>query len=210
MPRWGPVGEISCQWAVASEKCHSHHRYPLTHMVTKRFTVSSGASSIDLDATFTSQIPNKIVIGMVQYHAFTGTKSLNSFNFVHFKLISTHLVVDRKQWPTQGMNWDFENNLFVDLYQPLFEVVGPYPHDWDSSVTCHQFKGGSTFLTYDLTVDGSVDGLDHICPHRIGTVWGNFRFKEALTHTVTFMVLEQFDNTFVIDRNSPVLFDYTA
>ena len=136
-------------------------RYPVTHVVTKHFTVGSGASSVDLDAMFTGQIPNKIVLGMVRNDAFTGNRSLNPYNFQHFKLTSAHLVVDGKQLPSQGMNCDFENGLFADLYRQLFEVVGPYPHDWDNSVTSHQFKGGSTFLAYDLTPDGSGDGVDH-------------------------------------------------
>ena len=185
-------------------------RYPVTHVVTKHFTVGSGASSVDLDAMFTGQIPNKIVLGMVRNDAFTGNRSLNPYNFQHFKLTSAHLVVDGKQLPSQGMNCDFENGLFADLYRQLFEVVGPYPHDWDNSVTSHQFKGGSTFLAYDLTPDGSGDGVDHVSPRRNGTVKGSFRFKDALTHTVTIIVLGQFDNTVVIDRNRAVIFDYTA
>ena len=91
-------------------------RYPVTHVVTKHFTVGSGASSVDLDAMFTGQIPNKIVLGMVRNDAFTGNRSLNPYNFQHFKLTSAHLVVDGKQLPSQGMNCDFENGLFADLH----------------------------------------------------------------------------------------------
>ena len=74
----------------------------LMHEVTKHFTVSSGANSIDLDAMFTRKIPNKIAIGMVRNDVFTGTKSLNPFNFQHLKLTSTHLVVYRNQMPSPG------------------------------------------------------------------------------------------------------------
>ena len=185
-------------------------RYPVTHVVTKHFTVASGASSVDLDAVFTGQIPNKIVMGMIRNDAFTGTLNLNPFHFQHFKLTSAHLVVDGKQLPSQSMHCDFENDLFTDLYHQLFEVVGPYPHDWANSVTSHQFKGGSAFLAYDLSPDGSSDGVDHVSPRRNGTVKASFRFKEALPHTVTIIVLGQFDNTVVIDRNRAVIFDYTA
>ena len=108
------------------------------------------------------------------------------------------------------MHCDFDNDFFTDLSRQLFEVVGLYPHDWNNSVTNHQFKVGSCFLAFDLAADGSGYGVDHVCPRHNGTVKASFRFKDAHSHTVTIIVLGQFNNIVVIDRNTAVIFDYTA
>ena len=79
-----------------------------------------------------------------------------------------------------------------------------------SPATSSQFKGEIAFLAYNLTPDGMGDGVDHVCPRINGKVKASFRFKDALPHTVTIIVLGQFDNTVVIDQNRAVIFDYTA
>jgi hypothetical protein len=185
-------------------------RYPLTHVVTRHFAIPSGVSSIDLDALFTGQIPNKIIMGFVTNAAFNGTYSLNPFRFQHFGLNSAYLIVDGRQVPSHGMQCDFSRGLYGDLYHYLVRVTGPYPHNGGSALSTDQFQGGSTLLAYDLTADQSGDGVDYVGPRRTGTVRASLRFATPLAQTVTVVVLGQFDNTIVIDRHRSVVYDYTT
>ena len=61
-------------------------RYPLAHVVTRHFTLAAGASTADIDALFTGQIPTKVIIGLVNNEAFVGSWTKSPFNFVHMDL----------------------------------------------------------------------------------------------------------------------------
>jgi hypothetical protein len=185
-------------------------RYPITHVVTKNFTVSSGTSSVQLESVFSGQIPNKIVMGLVRNDAFNGAYKLNPFNFQHFNLTAASLIVDGRQVPSQGLRCDFKHKLYADAYHQLFTVVGPYPYNWSNKLTPAHFEGGCALLVFDLTPDGSGDGVDYTCPRRNGTVKASLRFADPLPHTISVIVLGQFDNTVVIDRNRAVIVDYTG
>ena len=56
-------------------------KYPITHAVTRHFTISSGTSTADLEALFMGQIPNKVVLGMISNGAFSGDWKKNPYRF---------------------------------------------------------------------------------------------------------------------------------
>ena len=56
-------------------------KYPLAHVVTRHFTLAAGASTADVDALFTGQIPTKVIFGLVNNEAFVGSWTKSPFNF---------------------------------------------------------------------------------------------------------------------------------
>ena len=78
-------------------------KYQLAHVVTRRFTLAAGASTADMDALLTRQIPTKIFIGLVNNEAFYGSWSKSPFNFAHMDLNQACLVVDG--WPLLAQPW---------------------------------------------------------------------------------------------------------
>ena len=55
-------------------------------MVTRHFTLAAGATTADVDALFTWQIPTKVIIGLVSSEAFAGAWQKNHFNYAHIDL----------------------------------------------------------------------------------------------------------------------------
>ena len=76
-------------------------KYPLAHVVTRPFTLAAGASTADVDALFTRQIPTKVIIGLVNNEAFVGSWTKSPFNFAHMNLNQACLVVDGRPLPDQ-------------------------------------------------------------------------------------------------------------
>ena len=184
--------------------------YPVTHVVTKHFTLATGSSTIELDSLFVGQIPNKIVLGMVRNDAFSGSYSKNPYNFQHFDLSFVDLNVEGKQIPNQGLNANFEQGQHVDCYFQMAKACGVYPANWSNHVTTAQYIGGCTLFCFDLTPDDGGDGVAYVTPRRYGTVRANLRFHKPLPTTVTLIVFAQYDNMVMIDRNRTVTFDYTV
>ena len=183
-------------------------RYPLTHVVTKNFTVAQGTSSIDIDSLFTGQIPNKVVLGMVANEAFNGAYDKSPFNFKHYNLISACLIVDGKQIPTKGMIFDFDQGVFLDGYIAMLQCSGSYPSNFSNGISSKYYTQGNTLLCFDLSPDLNGSAVDHVTARRNGTVKASLRFKNALPETVTLVAYAQYDNMLMIDRNRSVLYDY--
>ena len=184
--------------------------YPVTHVVVKNFTLSSGISTAEIDSLFVGQIPNKIFLFMVENEAYSGKYDKNPFNFQHFGLRSCSLSVEGKQLPQNGINVDVDNNEWIEAYYSYVKNCGLYPYDWGNGVTRSQYLGGCFIMAYDLTPDDAGDGVAYLTPRRFGTVRANLRFKTGLSKTVTLLAFATFDNTITIDANRAVTFDYTV
>ena len=184
-------------------------RYPLTHVVTRHFTLSAGASTADVDALFTGQIPAKVLIGLVDNEAFVGAWQKNPYNFQHMHLNSACLIVDGRPLPAQPWQPDFERGLYAEAYHALVKSSGMYPSDWSNDLTAAQFSGGSMLLSWDLTPDDS-DGTAYVSPRRLGTVKVSLRFARPLRKTTTLIAYAQYDSQVLIDQYRTVTYDYNA
>ena len=73
-----------------------------------------------MDAPFTSQIPTKILIGLVSYRAFIGAWRRNSINFPHMYINSACLVVVNG-WPlkAQPLQLDLERGSYTEAYHAM-------------------------------------------------------------------------------------------
>lgn len=184
--------------------------YPITHVVTKSFTVSSGTSTVTLDSLFIGEIPNKIVLAFLRNDAFHGAYDKNPYRFQHFDIVSGCLYVDGQRVPTMGYEMDMTKGLYADAYQALHKHCGLYPYDNSNHVTREQFEGGTFLLAFDLTADQAGDGVGYVTPKRRGTVKGSFKFASALPDTTTVLAFAHFDSNVFIDRNRAVTSDYTV
>ena len=184
--------------------------YPITHVVAKNFTLSSGISTAEIDSLFVGQIPNKIFLFMVENKAYSGKYDKNPFHFQHFDLCCCSLSVEGKQLPQNGINIDMDNNKWIEAYYSYVKNCGLYPYDWGNGVTRGYYLGGSFIMAYDLTPDDAGDGVAYLTPWRVGTVKANLRFKTGLSKTVMLLAFATFDNTITIDANCAVTFDYTV
>ena len=185
-------------------------KYPITHVITRHFTVSSGTSTADLEGLFIGQIPNKVVIGMVRNDAFSGKWTKNPYRFQHFNLSSACLVVDGRHVPAQPLSPDFSKGLYAECYQGLMKASAQYPNDWSNGISAEHYEDGCCFLAFDLTPDDAGDGVNYTTPRRMGTVRASLRFSQTLAQTITILAFGQFDNLVTIDKHRAVMFDYTT
>ena len=184
--------------------------YPISHVVMKHFTIASNATSVHVDSVFAGQMPNRLVMGLVENDAFTGSYSKSPFNFQHFDMSEAYIVADGVQIPSMPYRFNYAYKDFMDGYRSLITASGRYPYDWSNGITDDDFKYGSNLLAFDLTPDESCDDVGHVSPKRSGTIKAFFQFRVHLPKTVTMVVLGQFNNTIAIGRNREIMFDYAG
>lgn len=184
-------------------------RLPVSHIVTKNFSIPQGVSTFDLDGLFMGQIPNSIVLGLVDNDAFNGSYDKNPFNFKHFDLSFLCLNVDGQQHPGRPLQPDYANKLYLDCYETLFTGTRMYGDDVSHGIDRAMYPWGYCLYVFNLTPDQS-DGVAHINPRRHGNVRASLHFAQTLPCTVTLIALGQLDNVITVDKYRNIVFDYTT
>ena len=184
-------------------------KYPLAHVVTRHFTIAAGASTTDMEALFTRQIPTKIIIGLVNNEAFVGSWTKSPFNFLHMDLNQACLVVDERPLMAQAWQPGFTQGLYAETYHALLKSDEMYPSDWSNGLSAPQFVGGTMLLSWDLTPEYS-DGTAYLSPRHLGTMKASLRFTKPLPTTTTLLAYAQYDNLVVGDAYHTVTFDYNV
>ena len=154
-------------------------KYPLAHVVTRHLTLAAGASTANMDALFTRQIPTKVIIGLVSNEAFVVSWTKSTFNFAHMDLNQACLVVDARPLLAQSWQPDFMQGLYAETYHTLLKSVGICPSNWSNGLSAQQFVGGSMLLSCELTPNDS-DGMAYLSPRRLGTLKTSLGFAKAL------------------------------
>ena len=67
-------------------------KYPVRCVVIKSYGMSAGSMSRSVDHVFHDLIPQRVVIGMVDNHAFNGAFRKNPFNFQSYKMALSGLL----------------------------------------------------------------------------------------------------------------------
>ena len=72
-------------------------KYPLKRVTVKTFSIPGGNLSATQDNLFLTQLPNRVLVSLVDSDAFNGHFQKNPFHFKHHNLSYISLFVDGKQ-----------------------------------------------------------------------------------------------------------------
>ena len=183
--------------------------FPITHTVMKNYTIPEGYSTHEIDGLFMGQRPYAITIGFVKNTAFTGTLTLNPFEFKHYDLNYLSLNVDGTPVPSQPLQPNYEMKHYTECYETLFKGTCMLGSDVTHGISYGDYTGGYCLYCFNLTPDNS-DGTSHISQRKTGNVRLSIKWAKPLPETVTLIVLGQLQNTITIDKTRNVLFDYAT
>lgn len=185
-------------------------KYPIDRVLVNVYSVPEGNMNMIKDNLFHGQLPNKVVVAMVDSDAYNGNYKKSPFNFKHNQLTAMGLYVNGEPMPGKPLETKFTaagGEHYIKAYLNMFQGNGAFGADVGNHITREDFAGGYALFAFDLTPDLS-DG-DHLSLVRRGNLKLEMRFGEALPRTVMVLVYAQFDNLIEITRERTVLFDYS-
>ena len=183
-------------------------KYPLCRVETKVFSVPKHNMMANQENLFLGQLPNRMVIGMVENTAFNGDKDKNPYNFKHFDVNYLALHVDGKQIPAKPLTPKFDDKLCTRSYASLFTGTGFMGHDRGNQISRDEYADGFTLFAFDLTPDLDEGGHFHLVKQ--GNLRLELHFATQLPETINVIVYAEFDNVIEVDKARNVLFDYSA
>lgn len=181
-------------------------KYPLNRVVTKSFSVGKGLMHCVQDNLFQSQLPKRLVIGLVHSEGFLGHYTRNPFLFGTFGLNYIGLSVDGQQIPNKPLMPDFANKQYVRSYFHQCLGLGQQHQNDGPSISYDQFGADYTLFVYDLS--GNLSDGNQVELIRTGSLRLELKFAKALTHPIHIVVYGELDSLVEIDKSRSVLMDY--
>ena len=183
-------------------------KYPVKRVETKVFSIPKNNMSANQENLFLGQLPNRVIIGLVENIAFSGVVDQTPFNFQHYDIDFLALYVDGMQIPSKPLQPDFASENHMRSYASLFNGTGLMSRNQGNDISRDEYGKGYTLFAFDLTPDLSDAGHFQLVKH--GNLRLELHFKNQLPKTVNAIVYAEFDNVIEIDKARNVLFDYSA
>lgn len=179
-------------------------KYSVRRIEVRNHLVTTGTSSVSLDNVFSGTLPSRMIIGLVQNDALTGTLAKNPFNFEHFDLNHASVIVNGDEVPRVPYRPDFAADIYQREFFELFHGISKlHPHP-KCYLTEAMYKSGHTLLCFNLTADGSDISHGHFNPLRRGTARVDLKFAKPLPSVTSVIVFAEFDGIITIDKDRNV------
>ena len=178
-------------------------RLSIDRSLLKTYTVSQGRMDLsEYNIISGRQLPDQIIIGVLEEGAHSGNINKNPFHFQDFDISEACLVVNGRREPpeTYRVNKDIGDK--ADLYNSFLENVGVGNDDRECGITYDDFYGGSFLLVWDRTQDKC--NRFHRHKQDSGSIDVHLKTKTALKKTVTIVIYATYSADLVIAGDTVV------
>ena len=198
----------SCRLAIYKALSTAAVRLPIRRTEQRIFSISNNITCWSQENVLIGQLPRRLMIGFVRTDAIHGVYHLNPFNFQHFGINFFSLYVNGIQIPSRALQPEFEggNSDYARTYMQMSSALGHAFSNQDCGISYTDFKGGNTLFVFNLNAE-LTDG-DHIETTKRGSVRIEVRFTNPLRNPITCLVLSEYDNLILIDKERNVSLDY--
>lgn len=181
-------------------------KYPLNRVTIKSFTIPKGNMSAVQDNLFLTQLPKRLVVGLVHSGGFLGQYEHNPFLFDTFGLNHISLAIDGRQIPSKALSPDFDDKLYVRSFFNQCLGLGHQQQNDGNGISYDDFAAGYSLFAWDLS--GNLSDGNQVELIRTGALRIELKFKEALAHPVHVLVYGELDALLEIDRSRQILTDF--
>ena len=143
------------------------------------------------------QLPEQIIVCMVDQTSHYGTHQTNPFNFKHYDCTEASIVVNGVHEPSEPYKPQISKGDYINLYSDFLLNAGIANEDRDFGISPVDYIGGNFLLVFDRSKEKCNRFHRHM--PESGTVDINIRTKTNLTHTVTVLVYATYSSEVVID-----------
>ena len=186
-------------------------KQPATYAVRKTEVkaqfISAGRTEFDYNC-FSSTIPRRVTIALIEHAAFDGSLTYSPFNFKPFRLRTLSIHAGGHIYPQIPYNLDFPNAHSTRAYVDMYEALGMANSAHSMDISQKQFGAGWTFFVIPLT-----STLDDSCGFellRSGTTTLRLQFDAPVpAGGLEMIILGEFDQMILVDQNRRVITDST-
>ena len=180
--------------------------YPFRRGEIKTFSIPSGSMQVIRENLFTGRLPRRLVIGLIESAAFSGTINKNPFRFDPHELNYLCAYIDGVRYPNRALTPDFASGNYIEAYHTLFDGTGLRNDNQSLAITRDSYPKGYTLFVIHLG-NAEPDSMAYDLIQK-GQVRIEMKFKEALPNTLTAVVYAEYEDQVEIDRDRNVFVDF--
>lgn len=197
-----PTSSLLIGHAEAFEK--SPAIFPYSKSVVKCFTIPAFVQNWSIDTLFANEIPDNLIIGMVDSEAFTGSLTKNPFNFQHFDLTNLTFYIEGHPMNTASFSPNFDKNHYTSEYLSLFEKLNDEETVKGVGGMIDYSEFGSGYAIFKINIsEGLQKNFTSLC-HR-GQTRLKFRFQHPLPKPITIVCYGKVSSVLQIDKTKSVI-----
>ena len=176
---------------------------PIDRSLIKTYTVQAGQSDLShYNIISGHQLPEQIIIGLVDQTAQTGDRSKNPFNFQHFDCTEASIVVNGIHEPAEPYKLNISSGDYMKVYSDFLLNTGISNEDRDFGINQDDYLGGCFLLAFDRSKEKC--NRFHRHPIDSGSIDINIRTGTNLPNTVSVVVYATYSSEIVIDDTNTV------
>src|SRR5678815_253578 len=183
-------------------------KYPIRRVETKLFNFTQGLSSINIPYIVNGNLPQKVIIGIVEHEAYSGHYKKSPYKFTHFGLRGLSLHVNGQPY---GRDYEMLYNDPQSLCsRPFYDLIANTVscNDSGTGIDLEEYAKNSNLYAYDLTADLSACNANHLNILRKGILGLSLSFSGSLQSPITVLVYLEHPQLIEIDRVRNVLLNY--
>lgn len=159
---------------------------------------------------FSSVVPRRIIVALVDNRAYTGDFRRSPFNFKPYDLREISVNAGGVNYPLVPFNANFSNaqdSSVMRLFSQMHESCA-LGGQQTNGIDLERFRSGSTFFV--LPLNSTLDDCEGFELIHEGVTSVRLQFRTPLPEAVTMLVIGEFDSMLQIDRNRVVVTDGTV
>ena len=171
--------------------------YPVTRTEVRSFNVAKGSRSVTLENPYQSNIPARLIVGMVRADAKAGTFSRNPLRFQHFNISSAGFYINDEPIPRRPFQLDPANGIFTEPLVELYTALGNIGKE-DLGISHEEYLNGCFLLPFDVQPTAAGD-LQYMARRSGGHCRLELTFKEPLPNNICIITYAIFPAILEID-----------
>ena len=170
--------------------------FPITRNIFKIHNVPAQQQSLLWQNLYTGQLPETVIIGMVDQDTWNEGLFRNYFNFQHKNLSEIQLRVNSQAIPSMPLKLNCATSKAYRAFRHFFDNIGIENSNTPCLISYEDFCQGATLIPFDLTPDKAATQHNH--EKRTGNIEVDMKFREPLDVGITVFALCIFNDKFLI------------
>lgn len=162
----------------------------------RTFTVPQGLQSAYIDNAFTSTLPHRVVIFMVDGDSYSGNYKKNPFHLKHNSIKQITLFVNGQSQPQPPMVFDFEKGMISNALTALYDNSDTH------IISRRNFAYGHSLFCFDLcSASHGTSDFDErpLCLEVQGIIRIELEFAKPLTNSIQVMAYGETAGSFNVN-----------
>jgi hypothetical protein len=171
--------------------------YPFTRTEVRSFNITEGARSATVENPYQSNIPARLLVGMVRADSKAGNFSKDPLKFQHFDVSSAAFYINDEPVPRRPYQLDPAKGRYIEPLNELYTSIGKNDEE-DIGLSHEEYLNGTFLLPFDVQPT-AASNLQYLARRTGGHCRLEMTFKNPLPCNICLIMYAIFPSILEID-----------